>query len=201
MALPATDSFTNSNGVQLATHDASWTVNAGDFDIQSNSLAPDVSGECWAYWNADSFDDDQYAQAGIVAVQGNGSAMGVVVRSHASAQSGYSFTVDNYGSPARQLYRLDSGSLTTLASDGTSESSLPVTYRIEAEGTSIRALREGANLWGDQTDATYSSGSAGIHGRYDTSLTRLDDWEGGNLGAAGGALPMAMNTYRQRRIA
>ncbi len=89
MALPATEAFTNSNGTQLTTHSSNWTLNSGDFDIQSNALSPDAaSTENGAHWNADTFDDDQYAQATLVD-QFNSRTIGVAVRCHATADTYY----------------------------------------------------------------------------------------------------------------
>ena len=51
MGLPATDSFTDTNGVSLISHSSNWTMNCGAFDIQSNELAPNSgSTESAAFW-------------------------------------------------------------------------------------------------------------------------------------------------------
>ena len=85
MALPATDAFTNTDGVQLTAHSASWTLNpvsGGNADIQGNKLAPDSAdtNDSAAHWNADSFSNDQYAQAVFGTAGGAGWGIGVACR-------------------------------------------------------------------------------------------------------------------------
>ena len=64
MTLPASDAFTASNGTALQTYSVNWTIQNGGFTINSNQVGPAQSGaECGAFWNADSFDNDQYSQA------------------------------------------------------------------------------------------------------------------------------------------
>ena len=82
MTLPATDAFTDTDAVHIGTH-GSWTVVDGQFDIYSNSLAPDDSGLSCAYWNADTFDNNQYSQAIVAAITGSNN-IGIAVRIQAA---------------------------------------------------------------------------------------------------------------------
>ena len=111
MALPATEDFNGSNYVQLTTHNASWTLNNGDFDLYSNALACDAAST-WnmAHWNADSFNNNQYAEATLVTLS-NGIWIGLAVRCHATQHTGYAFVLeDNQAS----LWRWDNDSPTGI---------------------------------------------------------------------------------------
>src|SRR3990172_1857706 len=86
MPLPATDAFTDTNGVQITSHGTGWTLLnggslQGDMDIQSNSLASDVlNTDVVAFWDNDTFDDDHYSEATIVAITSNPVYIGVTTR-------------------------------------------------------------------------------------------------------------------------
>ena len=175
MSLPAADSFTNSDGTQLITHSSNWTLNNGDFDIQSNALAPDSSGnELGAYWNADSFNGNHYAEATLVATS-QFEAIGVAVR----CQSGD----DLYGYYCDQafcfLWRMDNGVFNQLDTASTPETSSVI--RLEVDGTSLSGKDDGVEIL-SAIDSNHSGGAAGVSGYGDSTGARIDDWEGGNLG-------------------
>lgn len=182
MALPATDTFTGSNGTQITAHSGSWTLNAGDFDIQSNALAPDSGGnECGAHWNADTFDDDQYAEATYVAGQAL-FATGIAVRCHASAATYYGFYIDPFSGTNSYLFKQVAGSWTQIGSNIGNPATSSV-IRLEAEGTTLRVIDDGSTIR-TSTDSSISSGYAGVAGYGDTTGARIDNWEGGNLAGA-----------------
>lgn len=184
MALPATDNFTDTNGVQLTTHNASWTLNKGNFDIQSNALASDQNGETGAHWNADSFDDDQYAQAdGIAKIAVN--AIGLAVRCSLTGGVGtyYGFYADGYDVTGHTyLFKMVSGSWTQLGVRS-NDDIVGKLMRVEVSGTTLTPLLDGVleDPPGVQTDAAISSGAAGVSGWNDQPTGRIDNWEGGNL--------------------
>ena len=184
MALPATESFTNSNDVQLTTHSANWTLNNGDFDIQSNALANDAADtQNLAHWNADAFADDQYAESTRTDVSYY--ELGVAVRCAASAHTGYIYVVKTNG---KRLRRWIAGASTVLATSDTGASNDDI-IRLEASGTTITPILNGStdSDLGAQTDSSIESGSAGVCGYADSTGDLLDDWEGGNLGGGGSA--------------
>jgi hypothetical protein len=183
MALPATDDFTDSDGVQIASH-GDWTVNDGDFDIQSNALAPDDYGRCCAYWNADAFDANQYAEATIIALSDE--YIGVAVRMHASAVTYYGISGNDTD---KEIFKRINGAYTAIAVSGNQWSANDV-IRLEVNATTLTPMLNGETDTdlGIQTDSAISSGSAGVCGYDDGTGSRIDDWEGGNLegGGAGG---------------
>lgn len=184
MALPATDSFTRSDSSDLGTN---WDVIYGDgHQIIDNQCACNTGyGGGWdgaEIWNADSFNNDQYSQATVAGTMGTGGATGLLVRG--------SETDNYYGYYAHSttgwLFKVVGGSWTT---EGTGNSwSVSDEVYLEANGTTITAKKNGSNdssVSSPWTDSDLSSGSAGVSGYGEGStMGYLDDWEGGNLGAA-----------------
>lgn len=184
-ALPATDAFTNTTGVDLTVHSASWSLVTGNMEISANAVGTlnGASGNVnAARWNADTFSDDQYSKCTLVAA-GGGNYIGPGVRESAGAVSFYYY----FSAVGDQKYvgKVVSGSITDLASHATV---LAVSDLLElrCEGSTITARLNGANdpnLSGNPfTDTALASGSAGLAGynAHDSSL--VDNWEGGNLG-------------------
>lgn len=203
MALPATDNFNGgTQGEQLTTYSASWTLCNGDWDIQpaaADVLAPDDPGFNLAGWNADSFDDDQYAEATVDALASD-IWIGLAVRCDVSTpeDDGYCW---NSSTAYSWLGKLIDGVETQLGNDGGAWGAAEV-CRLEASGTTLTPMIDGSeeDPPGAQTDASLASGAAGVSGYGDSSLAQIDDWEGGNL-AAGISIPVAMASFRRRRAA
>ncbi len=193
MALPATDTFTGTDGTNLTTYSSSWTYNDASQSmtatIQSNSLQPGNGGSMTnlAHWNADTFSNDQYAEA-VVSSVANGTWAGVSVRA-ATGSTTTAYNVNTDFSSA-SLSKIVAGTETNIASASIA-AALNDVIRLEAQGTSITALRNGA-AWsgiGTQTDNSIASGNAGVNW-YGTGTTRIDNWEGGDLG--GGAINLTI---------
>jgi len=188
MALPATDSFTNDNGTALESH-GDWTINEGSFEIQSNACQATDSTYALAHWDADTFADDQYAEATIDTLSSY-YRIGVGARAHASASTGYMYVGGENGA-GKRLYKLVAGAPSTVASAAV-DLSVSDLVRIECEGTTITPILNGStdSDLGAQTDSSISSGSAGVGGYNNGS--RVDDWEGGDLtGSSPSASPSA----------
>lgn len=198
MALPATDNFTGTNGQALSAR-TGWTVNAGSFAIQSNSLRPSAAAtESGARWSGDSFSADQYAQCLIVGTEA-GRSIGVAVRvSTSGAQTWYGVYLSS--STIAQFFKNVAGTWTQLGSDITGWAN-GQTMRIEAEGTTIRVLRNGVQV-ASATDSAIANGAPGVGGWHSSTTSLIDDWEGGNLGGGGGAnLPAILHHLQQQGIA
>lgn len=183
----ATDNFTGTDFDQLTTYSTNWTLNGGDFDIISNALASDTANNNGAYWNADSFADDQYSEALLVALAV--SYIGVGVRHQSGANSYYGYYTNG---SADYLFRVVANSWTQIGSAGT-EAAATDTIRLEIEGTTLRPMLNGStSAIGTSTDATFSSGSVGVTGYLDGATSRIDDWDGDSITAGATALPFRM---------
>lgn len=180
MSLPATEAFTDTDGVSLTAHSASWTNNYAAFAIFTNSLRPnggDATTDACAHWNADAFANDQYAQAVWAASAVN--YMGVSVRVHAAAATFYDLIVstgDQY-----YLAKYIAGTGTNLGTANSTTLAVNDVIRIEASGTSITGKEDAVIMIGPITDASIASGYAGVCGSGSGTGTRIDTWEGGNI--------------------
>jgi hypothetical protein len=79
-----------------------------------------------------------------------------------------------------KFIRIDDGAKTLVYSSGVSVAESDVVL-IEAEGTSIRIYKNGAQAGTTQTDSVFTTGQPGFGGRY-TGYDVFDDWGGGDLG-------------------
>lgn len=178
MALPATDNFTAADGTVLTTYSASWTAMRNNFVINTNATCPDGSfDDCACGWTADTFNNDQYAQAVVAAMDGASQvSAGVCVR--ATAANYYAFYVTT---GARALIKIVAGSKTSLASD-TTTCAVNDVLKLVVAGTTLTAYVNGVSVL-TTTDSDLSSGSAGVAGigHFSGSTAgRVDNWEGGN---------------------
>lgn len=189
MALPATDIFNNTGAspVALTTYSGSWTYSTGTavVDNAADNVYPTTSGnEFGAFWNADTFGADQYAQATLSTLT-SGVAVGVAVR----AATGGTYYGCYFEGTTYYLFRVNAGTWTQLAT-GTQAWTDGDTLRLEVSGTSPCALvmkRNGTQFgstYNDSDAARITSGAAGISAYGDNTTPRIDNWEGSNLGAA-----------------
>lgn len=195
MSLPATDVFTGSDGTALTTYSANWTLNFGDFQILGNQLRTNSPGnDGLAYWNADTFANNQYAQCTLSML--GPSYVGPAVRcAVGGADTGYYF----FGGPERYLTKVVTGTFTQLGSTG-GAASVGQVYRLEANGTTITPKIDGVTdtgVGGAQTDSAIASGAGGVSGSGSNSSVRMDDWEAGDLG---GAAPTSFLMPRRQRL-
>ena len=186
-ALPATDAFTGTNGTALTAYSSSWSLNSGNFAINTNAIYPNQSvTECGARWNADTFENNQYAQGKLANIITTGQTIGVAVRiSTSGAASYYGFYADGSGGGKTFLFKMVAGTWTQLGSLGAALSANDV-LRLEINGTTLTPKVNGTTQSppGTQSDSALSSGAAGLSGYSVSTSMRLDDWEGGNLAGA-----------------
>lgn len=179
MSLPALDDF---NRGSLG---ANWTGVDGTPTIVTNEASGgDINGNL-AYWNADVFNDAQYAK--VFNASGASANGGPATR--VASLRGYCI-IATLGDV--KLYRIDGNEsyalLQTLdASVGVADGSL---LQLDSNTSTHKAYRDAVQLGTDQNDATYTSGSAGWF-LFGTG-PKLDDWEGGNLGGAPVETPAAI---------
>lgn len=165
----ATDNFNRANSTDLGTN---WDVIFGTgHQITGNACACNTgSGAGWdgaELWNADTFDNDQYATCTISSAPGAGGATGLAVR--ASTNNFYGAYSDSFNLYA---FKVVSGSFTTFNSSAALANGN--TLRLEAEGTTVRSLVNGS-LRHSQTDSAIASGAAGVSGYGTTSHNTIDD--------------------------
>lgn len=181
MALPATDTFTTATDQNLDVYSSNWTDNGDAFDVQaSTDTVLSTSGDYRvAWWNADTFDNDQYSEAEVSAL-GSGAYMGVAVRASGAAGSEDAY-VTYTDSGTCYLEKIVGGTVTELSS--TSGPSTGQVLRIEAEGSTITVKYDGSTTGAPSstTDSSITSGSAGLAVAFSSASTRFDNWEGGNI--------------------
>lgn len=184
MSLPATDDFNRTDADPIG---GNWTTSrwTNNIKIVSNKATPAVDGNAGAFWNADTFGDDQYSQfttGGTV----NGSRCwlpSVRIGNPSTSCACYYAGISASGNDGITLHEMSTdGSRSELAWGGLASFSLGKVIRCEVEGTTIRGYYDGSKLV-ETTDSTVTSGQAGIQLICSTSTG--DDWEGGNLAAAG----------------
>jgi hypothetical protein len=188
-ATPVTDDFNRSDGT-LITGD--WS--GARFEIVGNEARiTDTAQWCFAYRNSGTYANDQYAE--VTVVDGTGMTADVNVGVGPSVRNsgewnGYFLTVT---ADAIRINKFVEGVGPTLDLD-TAAITLAVgdRIRIEVEGTTIRGYQNDV-LKVEVTDSSHASGRPGVAGRIEAdegalSNTDVDDWEGGDLGGAGGGI-------------
>lgn len=197
MTLPATDAFTGTNGTNLVTYSANWSLNDGNFQIVTNAISPEDGSECAARWSLDTWTADQYAEIAWLAIPTNYAGVGPAVRVNVAGAATYYFW---YVDPTDEYYgRFNAGTYTQFSSRSRVVAVNGV-MRLEAEGTSIRAyLNSVLQFSGPQTDSSIASGAGGIAGYGTEDTCRGDNWGGGLLGSSGGATSLVARN-RMRRL-
>lgn len=192
MALPATDVFTGANGTALTTYSANWSLNAGNFSIQTNALAANgaaAATETAARWNADVFPNDQYAQGVLAALSATVNAnIGIGVRIATDNSANYYGLYYDDDTGDTLMFKVVAGVWTQLGAAFTAVRAVNDILRLEVSGTTLTYKLNGVSQ-GTRVDASLASGSAGVVGRGLTTAHRIDTWEGGSLSAAATAPP------------
>ena len=178
--LTVTDNFNRSNSNPIG---GNWTTipNNVAMKIVSNTIQPgDVAQDSAAFYNAASFDSNQYSQIKITTSGTGASAgMGVDVRV-AGDGSLYRLVATHAASNNVELRRFNCCSSaqiwqrTQAFTDGD-------TLRLEAQGTHLRAYLNGTQIGSEVIDTNIATGSPAV--AFSSTLTSAsgDDWEGGNL--------------------
>jgi hypothetical protein len=188
MALPATEAFAGAAGAL----GASWTQQSQFANVNVNgsglgtpsAMANGV--DTLAFWNADAFGADQYAQIAVKGFNAGSSYVGVGVRQKDvtdTAMDGYTFSTDGTtGAGHTEIAKYVNGTRTALKAVATTFAVNDV-IRVEVSGTTITA-KKGTTTLDSTIDASLATGSAGIDLYWDFSTApTADDWEGGNLGS------------------
>ena len=178
-----TESFTAGDGTDITSVGSSiWAYTngvSGDLFVTSNAIRPRLNkNNLMLARRAGTFADDQYAQIVITAMpSGVNTRIGVGVRCNTSG-TGYYLYVQ---SGTYLLAKLVSYSATQLRLGGGTFAVNDV-IRLEAEGTTLRAIKNGTTFW-TATDSAIASGNPGVsaNGEDASQFAAGDDWEGGDL--------------------
>jgi hypothetical protein len=181
----ATDDFNRANNADLGTN---WTVFTGvaPWSIVGNAVAPALASNCAEYWEPTGFTTNQYSQATITAISGNPGGdvgVGLLVRCAVGATTTYLCAVQTGTTVLGKVVATTYTQIATTTATGFAVSDL---VRLEVEGTTLRCKKNGGTVL-TQTDSSISTETrVGICYKPTLTDADLDDWEGGDLVAAGG---------------
>jgi len=189
MALPATDTFTGTDGASIGNN---WTMARNGFVIASNQAVGSTDDDCYAYWSADAFAANQYSRATIQGLTANAQYKGMVVRAAGTGASfrGYAcYTDGSAGAGHTEIIKLTGGVSSSLKAIATTFTAGDV-MELRATGTTtttIALYRNGSLVDAvDDSSSPWTDGAPGITVYGQT--VGIDNWEGGNLAAAGPGL-------------
>jgi hypothetical protein len=180
MSLPATDNFNRADGAL----GSNWSTITGlNALIISNNAVVVETFESWsgAYWNADSFNNDQYSQA---KVSGSAYHQSIICRVNPSSADFYG--LDPYNTDYLVLRRWDNGTPTDLFWHEIDCSDKTIRLECTTSGNTVvlNTFLDGTPVetYVDSDANRKLSGSPGI---MNFAWASLDDWEGGNVSSGG----------------
>ena len=191
----ATETFTGS----AAALSGPWTQQRSAGTVNKNGAGAGIGSvnakDLHAFWNAATFNNDQYSQLRIAGGLTSYTQYAIVlVRASGAgdaADNNYAFATDgSSGAGHTDLSKNINGTQTILRNFATTFAAGDV-MKIDIVGTLITCYKNGVAL-GTYTDASLASGSPGI-GMYGSTVT-IDDWEGNSLGAVSPPAPVATVT-------
>ncbi len=174
-ATTVSDNFNRANG-GLGSN---WTTvkGANAPAIVNGVLQPGTANAMnSAYWSANTFGTNQYAQANLPASSGTNNGPGIAVR--LSNSTGYFLW---YGNSPNQvsIWRMDSAtSWTQIAASGNLAIAPTDVWMIQANGSTISGYQNG-NLVVKVTDKKFTTGSPGVWMYW--SYNQITNWSGGDL--------------------
>jgi hypothetical protein len=193
MALPATEAFTGASGALAG----SWTQTFSTFGSTLNRNGSGVgavvgsAAAASAKWNADTFNNSQYAQA-----EYRSAAMGEFVEPIARA-AGTDGTFGGYGHFAGPsgsgLEKYVNAVVTNLASFGATPSTGDI-IRVTASGRVVTAYRNGGYV-GQASDTSLTSGAGGLV--LSGTTPTVDNWEAANIMTPGNQVELTSIARRR----
>ena len=179
-----TDNFNRADSATLGTASGggTWTEVSGNLDIISNQAgagAIGADGATNARLESDLSSADHYAQIVSNAAGGDNRYQSGCCRFSPSAQTFY-YGLLRGGAPQESVRKRVAGVTTDLVTGSTGHIS-PFTSRTEANGSTIRLLKNGTQIL-SVTDTAISGGTrTGMIFRATSTGERGDDWEAGDL--------------------
>jgi Putative esterase len=169
------DDFNRADGAL----ESNWTTVSGTAapTISSDTLQAGTPGVLnSAYWSANTFSSDQYAQASLPNSSGTQYGPGIAVR--LSNSTGYLLWYGNTPDTV-SIWRMDSStSWTQLAQSATLTTSSTDIWKITAVGSTISGYQNG-KLVVQTTDTNYTSGSPGVWLYF--AANQITNWSGGDM--------------------
>lgn len=180
-----TEAFTGTAGALSGSwtqQRTSGTINRTGGGLGRGSIG---SKDLFAFWSANTFNNDQYSQVRITGGLSSGAQyVQIIVRASGTGDGvyrNYLFYTDGMaGAGHTEVAKNINGSQTTIRSFPTTFAAGDV-MKISAVGTTITCYKNDVAL-GSITDSSLPGGSAGV-GVYGSTVT-VDDWEGGSLSTA-----------------
>ena len=176
MALPATDDFNRANADPIGgnwttqTGASAWRVFGSSAYVSTGGSAP------WcAYWNADSFNSDQYCQA--TGNEINNVPAGPSIRIQTGDSVVNCYQMCPRGSTTQRMFEYNSGTPTQLGADFSESITTASVIKIRGETSTLTFSVDGGDI-GTRTDSTHTGGSAGLSASVDQGF---DNWEAGNV--------------------
>lgn len=192
-----TEDFTRADSGTQIGHLLTWTQVSGVWGTFSNTAYKASTDGSYHAARAESAlaSNDQYAQV-VVANNADALGAGPCVRFDASAQTYYTFVSF---SGTGYLIKVVAGTGTAIGSAAHTYAN-GQTWRVEAEGTTIRGIVNGVTV----VTVTDSSIAAGLYtglNSYGTTAT-FDDFAAGDIGGGGGGvvIPVVVHHRRQQGI-
>jgi hypothetical protein len=185
----ATDDFNRANSSGLG---ANWSFLSQTLDVVSNHAEAGVGADhCVGYWNADSFDNDQYSEVDIL---NSAQYIGACVRLQTGSFSGYIAFGDPGGC---SIYRVDGGSFTSLNNTPSETFADGDLLRLTIAGSNLTLTRNGTTVL-TTSDSNYTSGQPGFEIFDNGGNPQVDSWLGGPIAGGGGAAVPVFREHLRR---
>lgn len=184
------DNFDSLIGNDYLVGQGSWIAGLNDivvWDISGNNVVGPYTSSAYvsAIYNQ-ALNNNQYVQVKMVTVTTDG-RMGIGVRLTGSAATfcGYGFTISGTGNYCA-IVKFTNGVATTIGATGTANASLNDVFKMTVVGSTITVYKNGSAFTsvgtnGVVTDATYSTGKAGLVGFGTYNDANADLFECGDL--------------------
>lgn len=178
VSVPGTplDSFARPNWSTLGPN---WTAQTSLIArIESQQVEATSTARHCAFWNAHAFSNDQYSQIRIRSTMG-GVAFGYAsVRAAGTSNTTYDHYHLTVEDTVVRIAEVVDGTRTVINSYTGLTINVGDTFKLEAQGTSLRTYHN-TTLLGTETDATLTSGAAGVC-VYGDGI--IDDFQAGDIG-------------------
>lgn len=189
MGVIATDNFNRANETPLSGG-GNWSLSFGDnpWDLSGNVVVPRfLSQDCIMHYTAGTWPNDQYSKADltVTATVGGDQGVGLTVRGTTAATTYYRAVADHAASSNVSIAKMVAAVHTTLTS-GTFTWTDGATWELRVQGTTLTFICNGTTVL-TTTDSAIASGKPGIALSSNVTAASIDNWEGGDFAAGGGA--------------